>query len=160
MIYLDTTILVTFAFAKHAAPQRHRQAAELIARISTGTVQAVTSFYALHELFVFAIRNLAPDTAAGSELGKQGLVEILQTKVKVLPMLTRQERTLNQHIFRAFKDSSDVSHAISAHLAGCQALVSFDAHFKSLPPDLPWKTPDEILALPAQNQVPGQAPKR
>ena len=60
-------------------------------------------------------------------------------------MVTREERILNARTFSAIKDSSDVAHAISAYLNGCQFLISYDKHFEDLPPVLEWKRPEDFI---------------
>jgi predicted nucleic acid-binding protein len=145
LIYLETTVLIVYTLTKLLEKERYNQVASLIEQINADKIQAITSFYALHEVFLFAMHNMPDDPDAGRKLGKEALVEILQAKVKLLPLLTRQERILNARLFSALKDSSDVSHAISAHLAGCQVLVSFDSHFADLPTGLEWKKPAQVL---------------
>ncbi len=143
MIYLDSAVLITYTLTKLLEPERHAHTAALIARINRGEIAAVTSFYALHEVLIFALKNV-PDPAKGRKLGKQALLEILQTDIEVLPMITREERILNARTFAALKDSSDVAHAISAYLNGCQTIVSYDEHFRDLSPILAWKKPEEV----------------
>ena len=143
MIYLDSAVLIAYTLTKLLESEKYTYTAALIARINRGEIAAVTSFYALHEVLIFALRN-APDPAQGRKLGKQALLEILQTGIEVLPMITREERILNARTFAAMKDSSDVVHAISAYLSGCQTIVSYDEHFRDLPPILTWKKPEEV----------------
>jgi len=61
-------------------------------------------------------------------------------------MVTREEKVLHVWLFAALQDCSDLSHAISAHLAGCQILVSHDQHFAALPAIPKWKRPEELVA--------------
>ena len=116
----------------------------MIEKINTGEIVALTSFYALHEVLVFALRD-ASSLDHGIRLGKDALLQVLQTEIGVLPMVTRTERILNARTFSAVKDSSDVAHAISAYLNGCQFLVSYDKHFEDLPPVLEWKRPADFV---------------
>lgn len=115
-----------------------------MARVNAGAIVAFTSFYALHEVFLFALKNVSTPED-GRQLGKEALHDILQTEVSLLPMVTRQEKVLYTRTFAALQDSSDVSHAISAHLAGCRILVSHDRHFV-LPAILEWKRPEQLVA--------------
>jgi predicted nucleic acid-binding protein len=98
VIYLDSAVLITYTLTKLLEPERHAHTAALIARINRGEIAAVTSFYALHEVLIFALKN-APDPAKGRKLGKQALLEILQIDIAVLPMITREERSLNARTF-------------------------------------------------------------
>ncbi len=143
MIYLESTVLIAYTLTKLLEPERYIRTVALMARINRGEVAAVTSFYALHEVLIFAIKNV-PDLARGRKLGKEALLEILQTGIEILPMATREERILNTRTFAGLKDPSDVAHAISAHLSGCQVIVSYDEHFRDLPPILAWKKPEEV----------------
>jgi len=144
VVYLDSTVLIAYTLTKLLEPERYSQTSLLMARINRGEIAAVTSFYALHEVLIFALRN-APDPVKGRKLGKQALLEILQTKVEILPMITREERILHSRTFASLKDSSDVAHAISAYLSGCQVVVSYDEHFADLPTNvLTWKKPEEV----------------
>lgn len=143
MIYLETTILIVYTLTKLLEPEKYVQTAALFARVNSGEISAVTSFYALHELLIFALKN-APDASTGRKLGKQALLEILQTSIEVLPMITREERILNTRTFADLKDPSDIAHAICAHLNGCKIIVSYDEHFRNLPSILDWKKPEEI----------------
>jgi len=113
--------------------------------MATGQLKAITSFYALHEVLVFATRN-APDLISGCNVGKAALVELLRTPLTILPMLTREEKILNLRTFATLADSSDTSHAITAYRAGCTIIVSYDEHFKDLPPVLTWRKPEDLLA--------------
>ncbi|MDM8524944.1 hypothetical protein QUF80_16360 [Desulfococcaceae bacterium HSG8] len=44
-------------------------------------MKAVTSFYALHEMYLFAPEN-APDSDTGAEYGKEAVSLILNTKIR------------------------------------------------------------------------------
>lgn len=143
MIYLETTVLIAYTLTKLLEAERYAHTAALMTRINQGQMTAVTSFYALHEVFIFALKN-APDPATGQEVGKQALLEILQTRVGLLPMITREERIVHTRLFAQLQDPSDVAHAISAYLSGCQILISYDHHFRDLPSLLMWKKPEEL----------------
>jgi hypothetical protein len=66
--------------------------------------------------------------------------------VKIASFGDREEKVLHTRTFVSLQDSSDLSHAISAHIAGCQILVSHDQHFVALPAILEWKRPEELIA--------------
>ncbi len=143
MIYVETTVLIIYTLARHSEVGRYTHVAKLFQRIDTEEVEAVTSFYALHEMFLFALRN-APDPATGAQAGKEALLEILKTKIRLTPLPTREERILHSHTFSALSDASDVSHAISAFLAGCDTIVSYDQHFDEIASILPRRLPEEF----------------
>jgi hypothetical protein len=54
-------------------------------------LSAATSFYALHELYIFALDN-APDFAEGSAFGKAALEKVLRLPIQILPFVSRVER--------------------------------------------------------------------
>jgi predicted nucleic acid-binding protein len=144
VVYLDTTVLLNYTLTRLVEKDRYPHVAVLMTKINAGEVVAFTSFYALHEVFLFALKN-APTPEDGRQLGKQALLDILQTRVEILQMATREEKVLHTQTF-SLQDSSDLSHAISAHIAGCQILISHDQHFAALPAILEWKRPQELLA--------------
>jgi predicted nucleic acid-binding protein len=143
-LYLDSTVLIAYTLTRLIEKERHADVVAMIEKINAGEMVALTSFYALHEVLVFVLRN-APGLDHGIRLGKDALLQILQTEIGVLPMVTREERILNARTFSAVKDSSDVAHAVSAYLNGCQFLVSYDKHFEDLPPILEWKRPKDFI---------------
>jgi len=142
-LYLDSTVLITYTLTKLVETERYTHVSAMMDRINKGEFIALTSFYALHEVLLFALRN-APSVDKGRRLGKQAQLEILQTEIGVLPMTTREEKILHARTFAKLEDPSDASHAISALLSGCQIMVSYDQHFASLPPILTWKKPEEL----------------
>jgi predicted nucleic acid-binding protein len=145
IVYLDTTVLLNYTLTRLVEKDRYPHVAALMTKINAGEVVAFTSFYALHEVFLFAIKNaLTPED--GRQLGKEALIDILQTRIELLPMATREEKVLHTHTFFSLQDSSDLSHAISAYTAGCQILISHDQHFAALPAILKWKRPEELIA--------------
>ena len=105
---------------------------------------AATSFYALHELHVFAIRN-STDLELGYEYGKRALVEILNTPITLLPLVTRTERRRLAGKFVALHDATDVPHATSAYANGCEAIVAYDDHFKAIDHIIPYRKPDDFF---------------
>jgi hypothetical protein len=105
---------------------------------------AATSFYALHELHVFAIGN-SPDIALGYEYGKRALIEILNTPITLLPLVTRTDRRRLAEKFSALRDATDVPHAISAYANGCEAIVAYDDHFKAIDHIIPYRRPDDYV---------------
>jgi len=99
---------------------------------------------ALHEIYVFAIDN-APDFPTGSAFGKAALEKILTLPLQLLPFVSRAERTRHARKFNALKDASDVPHAIAAYVYGCDAIVAYDEHFKSIAYLIPHMTPEDYL---------------
>lgn len=146
MIYLDTSVLLAFTLTKTLEPERFDAAARLFDLINSGHVKATTSFYALHELLVIAISNTEPDWEAGSELARQSLLSILQTRLLYLPLPRREEKLVKARLFSALRDATDLPHAIVAHVAGCSAIVAYDEHFRAISDIIAYKTPEEVVA--------------
>jgi hypothetical protein len=116
----------------------------LLAAFHRSQIVPVTSFYALHEVFLFAMAH-APDPETGSRFGARALVEVLSLSIRLLPLLTRTERTQFGKRFKSLPDSSDVPHAVSAYVGGCRVLVAYDDHFKRLPPGMRYATPGQLV---------------
>lgn len=144
MYYLDTSVLLAYTLAQSAEPERYEASRRLIERLRVDPRPTVTSFYALHELFLFALEQ-APTEEIGNSFGKAALVEVLSLPVRLLPLLSRSERTAHGRKFASLPDPSDVPHAISAYLSDCRVIVAYDDHFKRLPSPLIYKTPEDLL---------------
>jgi predicted nucleic acid-binding protein len=139
--YLDTSVLVVYTLASGTEVERYSVVRQLFNLIETGKLKAVTSFYALHEVYLFALEN-APDFDTGTEYGKAALTLIFNTKIQITPLLSRIERKINE---RFFKHLPDLPHVISAKIWGCAGIVAYDEHFSSVSDVLEYKTPEEML---------------
>lgn len=145
MYYVDTSVLLAYTLTKTQEKERHQQASELFELINTGAIKAVTSFYALHELLVIAITNTDPDWETGSELAREALASILNTRLLVVPIPRREDKIIKSRLFSALRDPTDLPHAIAAHSAGCKAIVAYDEHFRAIADIIPYETPEDIL---------------
>jgi len=154
LYYLDTSVLLAFTLMRQREPQRYQAVADLFALVNTGTIKAVTSFYALHELLVIAIVNTEPDWEMGSMLARDALLKILNTALLYQPIPRREDKMLHARHFSALRDASDLPHAIAAYVSGCTALVAYDEHFRAISPVLPYLTPEEVVALYPREVLP------
>jgi len=143
VLYIDTSVLLVYTLTQAAEPDRHRPTVDFFARIVAGTLSGATSFYALHELHVFAIEN-APDFATGVAFGRAALLQVLSLPLQILPLLSRTERRRHAARFAALRDASDLPHAITAAVYGCEAMVTYDAHFQAIAALLSCRTPDDF----------------
>jgi hypothetical protein len=50
-------VLLAYTLAQASEPERHQATRQLIERLRTHQLLAITSFYALHELFLFALEQ-------------------------------------------------------------------------------------------------------
>jgi predicted nucleic acid-binding protein len=143
LIYLDTSILLVFTLTRSSERGRSPAVDRLFNQISSGAISASTSFYALHELYVFALENVS-DPETGYGFGKAALDRILRTPLRILPFSPRTERRRLARRFVALRDASDIPHAVSAYLAGCEAIVAYDEHFRTISHIIPYKTPEDF----------------
>lgn len=144
--YLDTSVLLVYTLASNKEIDRYTAVNKLFELIQTEAIKAVTSFYALHEVYLFALEN-APDFEIGSQYGKEALNLILSSKVQLTPLLSRMERLVNARFFKKMPDSTDLPHAISAKLWGGEVMVAYDEHFRAVSDVLRYQTPEEVVAL-------------
>lgn len=144
MYYLDTSVLLVHTLVQDAEPDRYRDVSRLLAAFQRQHIIPVTSFYALHEVFLFAL-TYAPDPETGNRFGIRALLEILSLPIRVLPLLTRTERTQHSKRFRNLPDASDIPHAVAGYLSGCRVLVAYDDHFKHLPASMRYVTPGQLV---------------
>jgi len=89
-IYLDTSILVEYCFGRKLQPNRYKSVRALFEKINSKEITGIVSFYALHELFIFAIDNFSPDVSR--YIGKTAFEDILKNRVEMIPLLNREDR--------------------------------------------------------------------
>lgn len=73
MLYIDTSVLLVYTLTQEVEKDRYLHTEKFFAQIIAGSLSAATSFYALHEVHVFAIDN-APDFPGGAAFGKAAKV--------------------------------------------------------------------------------------
>ncbi|MFH1962488.1 MAG: hypothetical protein ABIJ30_06390 [bacterium] len=142
--YLDTSVLLVYTLARGTEVERYSIVRRLFNLIENGKLKAITSFYALHEVYLFALEN-APDFDTGTEYGKAAITLIFNTQIQITPLLSRIERKINERFFKHLPDMSDLPHVISAKIWGCAGIVAYDEHFSSVADVLEYKTPEKIL---------------
>ena len=145
LFYLDTSVLLVYTLASGKEPERYASVERLFSHIASDHVTIMTSFYALHEVYLFALEH-APDFEIGTAYGKEAVRLILATKVQVTPLLSRMERKINERLFRKLPDATDVPHAVSAKIWGCQGIIAYDDHFAAITEVLEYMTPEQLLA--------------
>jgi predicted nucleic acid-binding protein len=144
LLYIDTSVLLSYTLTQAVEEARYRSTEKLFAKIRDGALSAATSFYALHELYVFALDN-APDFAEGADFGKAALEKILGLPIRILPFVSRVERMRHARRFSRLRDATDVPHAIAASVYECEAIVAYDQHFSAISDLIPHKTPEDYL---------------
>ena len=144
MLYIDTSVLLVYTLTQAVEKARFPATETFFAKIAAGSLLGATSFYALQEVYVFALDN-APDFPTGAAFGKAALEKILALPLQIFPFVSRLERKLQARKFSALRDSSDVPHAIAASVYNCEAIVAYDEHFRAISHVIPYKTPDDFL---------------
>lgn len=144
MLYIDTSVLLVYTLTQTVEKARFPATEAFFAKITAVSLLGATSFYALQEVYVFALDN-APDFPTGATFGKAALEKILALPLQILPFVSRLERKLQARKFSALRDSTDVPHAIAASVYGCEAIVAYDEHFRAISHIIPYKTPDDFL---------------
>lgn len=145
MLYLDTSVLLAVTLTQSLEPNRSAATYAFLERLDAGALSGATSFYALHEVYLFALEN-APDFPTGAAFGKAALAKILSLPLRLLPFVSRVERGLHARKFRALRDASDVPHALVAYVYHCEAIVTYDSHFRAVAHVIPCTRPDDYLS--------------
>jgi len=144
VLYIDTSVLLVHTLTQALEKDRAPATDIFFAKIAAGSLLGATSFYALHEVHVFALEN-APDFSTGAAFGKAALEKIFALPLLILPFVSRAERKLHARKFTALRDSTDVPHAIAAFVYDCKAIVAYDEHFRAISHLIPYKTPEDFL---------------
>ncbi|MFA4957207.1 MAG: PIN domain-containing protein [Candidatus Methanoperedens sp.] len=144
MHYLDTSVLLAYTLFQDIEKDRYVHVSKLFELMNERKIKTVTSFYALHELFMIAIQN-SPDLETGSKFGKEAKNKILETNIILAPLLNREQRILHAQKVSSLKDSSDVPHAISAIIYKCEAIVAYDNHFRAIDDVIPYLAPEDVV---------------
>jgi predicted nucleic acid-binding protein len=141
-VYLETTVIAVWLFGAVREPARYRAAVELFRLIEQGRLQGVVSFYTLQEIYAFCEDNF-PATEAPT-VAKLALFELLGTEVELVPLLDRRVRLLEGRRF-VLPDPTDQPHAIAAWVHDCEAIVTYDEHFRAVKDLIAVMTPEELL---------------
>jgi len=144
MYYAESSVLIPFTLARTVDVDKTKAVDELFEKINSEEIKCCTSFYALLEVYIFALGN-ALNFEEGSSVGKEALVKILQSKMSLLTMVNREERILHENKFKKLKDKSDIPHAILASINNCKGIVTYDSHFKDVLDVIISMTPEELL---------------
>lgn len=64
-MYIDTSVLLVYTLAQALEKDRVPATETFFAKIAAGSLLGATSFYALHEVHIFALENV-PDFSRGS----------------------------------------------------------------------------------------------
>jgi predicted nucleic acid-binding protein len=53
LLYLDTSVLLVYTLTQAVERTRYQHTEKLLAKVTEGLLSVATSFYALHEVYVF-----------------------------------------------------------------------------------------------------------
>ena len=144
MLYLDTSVLLVYTLTQTVEKERLPATEALFRKIATGSLFGATSFYALQEIHIFAIES-APDFPTGAAYGKAALEKVLALPLLLLPLVSRTERKLHAQKFTVLRDATDIPHAIAAAVYGCDTIVAYDTHFRTISHIIAYRTPEDFL---------------
>ena len=57
MLYINTSVLLVYTLTQTVERARHQPTEKFFMKVIEGSLSVATSFYALHEVYVFAIDN-------------------------------------------------------------------------------------------------------
>ena len=142
-VYLDSSVLIAFLYEEEDQPEKFQQAQRLFSAIREERLAGVVSFYALPELYGHVKEN--HPTGEINPVFRLSLVDLLSIPIVVMPFLERSEFNVLHQKF-TISDSQDARHVASALANKCDALITFDNHFRQVSNLIPVFTPAEFLA--------------
>ena len=142
-VYLDVSVLVVYLFGQAREPIRYRTVSNLFDKFQGSQLDCCISLYAFQELYSFCDENYSITDV--SDVFRLALLKLLGYPFQIMPLLTRSDRLIYERRF-TMSDASDKPHVISAYLAGCDAIVSYDSHFQEATDLITALTPEGLLA--------------
>lgn len=141
-LYFDTTVLAALTYFKDRDTKRYAQSCALIKRCNKNEAEIVISFYSIHELFLLPFAYA--DEKSARKIGLGLIKEILNIDgIELIELLSREKRILYQDRF-SMSDRTDIPHAISAFIEGCDCIVTYDSHFDEIKYKINVFKPDEV----------------
>lgn len=143
-VYLDTSVINILLFGKYSEveAQRFSAVAKVFRLINSKKITAMVSIYSLQEIYSFCKKTFSPDDAG--HISRISLFDLFKNEFELSGLLTREERLLHKTRF-VMEDLSDQPHAISAFINKCDAIMTYDKHFRKIHHTLPVYTPEELL---------------
>ncbi len=142
-VYLDVSVLIVYLFGQTKEPIRYEAVSNLFDKFQVSQLDCCISLYAFQELYSFCNENYS--AADVSSVFRLSLLKLLGYPLQIMPLLTRSDRLTYERRF-AISDASDKPHVISAYLARCNAIISYDSHFQEATDFITALTPEEFLA--------------
>ncbi len=142
-VYLDVSVLIVYLFGQTKESIRYEAVSNLFDKFQASQLDCCISLYAFQELYSFCNANYS--AADVSSVFRLSLLKLLGYPLQIMPLLTRSDRLTYERRF-AISDASDKPHVISAYLARCNAIISYDSHFQEATDFITALTPEEFLA--------------
>jgi predicted nucleic acid-binding protein len=144
--YLDTSVINIYIFGRYSDIDGKRliPVKKLFKLINNRKIHALVSLYTVQEIYSFC-KKVFPREDVG-HIAKNAIAELFKNKFELVGMLTREERLLHSTRF-ILNDQSDQPHAISAYLNNCNAIITYDTHFKKIESKISIYTPEEVILI-------------
>ncbi|MBM4402255.1 MAG: PIN domain-containing protein [Candidatus Cloacimonetes bacterium] len=139
-IYLDTSVLNVYLFERETA--RFQATQKLFELIRKGKFQAFISLHSPRETYVYCRANFPK--AEVSHVFRLALRKLLALDLEILPLLTREKKSLWKSRL-LISDSSDVPHVSLARISECDAIATYDIHFKEVADFISAFKPEELI---------------
>lgn len=149
-VYLDTSVINVHLFGRYSEIEMVRAPGvdKLFSLINADSINAIVSLYTIQEIFVFCRKTFAGGEAG--HIARISLAALFADRFELVGLLSREERLIHRNRFM-MSDLSDQPHAISAFINKCNAIITFDKHFKENADLMPAFTPDEFISSFSSN---------
>lgn len=143
-VYLDTSVINIHIFGQYSDidAKRVTPVKKLFERINAGEIHALISLYAVQEIYSFCKKVFPGDIG---RIARITLADLFKNEFELTGLLTREERLLHRTRFY-MNDQSDQPHVISAYLNGCDAIITYDEHFRKIKDKIAVYSPDELAS--------------
>lgn len=142
--YLDTSVINVYLFGQYSDLDAARvpHVKELFRQINSHGINALVSLYTVQEVYSFCKRVFPSDDIG--KIARVALSDLFKNEFELTGLLTREERLLHRTRF-ILNDQSDQPHIISAYLNKCDAIITYDAHFKKAANQILVYSPEELI---------------
>lgn len=144
--YLDTSVINVYLFGHYSDLDSARVSPvkKLFGQINSHKVNALVSLYTVQEVYSFC-KRVFPSGDVG-KIARLALSDLFKNEFELAGLLTREERLLHRTRF-LLNDQSDQPHIISAYLNKCDAIITYDGHFKKAANQILVYSPEEVISM-------------
>lgn len=142
--YLDTSVINVHLFGHYSDVDATRvpHVKKLFGQINSHEINAIISLYTVQEIYSFC-KKVFPSADVG-KIARLALSDLFKNEFELTGLLTREERLLHRTRF-ILNDQSDQPHIISAYLNKCDAIITYDGHFKKAASKILVYSPEELI---------------